>query len=320
MGSIAYNVNDGADFLVFNGENIKLEAPNGIMQFVNNPKVGGSYWKNSISLNSQQISISSKCTGTGTFAAIYVNTSDAYATGKGYISLDADYIQIPNNVGIHGLDADSNRYEMIRMGGSSGDPTLVIGDGLYSNNIGNTHIGSSNRTMLLTKNNRIELVNCNDDNYNASFQPVNFNEKNVVLGTSSNRWYAIYAQNATIQTSDIREKENIIPLNTSSIATLSVNEEIEQSNITSELFDMLQPVQYNFINGDGRICYGLIAQHVAEAMKELGLEENDLDLVHHDYWVDAETGETQDSYGIAYANLIAMLIHEVQKLKQKLAN
>jgi hypothetical protein len=42
-------------------------------------------------------------------------------------------------------------------------------------------------------------------------------------------------------------------------------------------------------------------------------------LVHHDYWVDEETNESKDSYGLAYNNLIAMLIHEVQKLKKEVA-
>ena len=51
-------------------------------------------------------------------------------------------------------------------------------------------------------------------------------------------------------------------------------------------------------------------------MEELGISEHELDLVHHDTWIDEETGEEKDAYGIAYENLIALLIHEVQKLKR----
>lgn len=121
------------------------------------------------------------------------------------------------------------------------------------------------------------------------------------LGKSANRWYRLYAVNECSISSDRRLKENIESL----------------SDIHSSLFDKLQPVQYNFIKGDGRTHYGLIAQDVISAMAELGIDENDLDLVQHDMDVN-EAGELNDTYGMAYGNLIPMLIHEVQKLKQKL--
>ena len=90
-------------------------------------------------------------------------------------------------------------------------------------------------------------------------------------------------------------------------------------DLHSELFDRLEPVQYNFINGNKKICYGLIAQDVVLAMREVGISEDELDLVHHDFWTDEESGDTKESYGLAYTNLIAMLIHEVQKLKAEVA-
>jgi hypothetical protein len=135
--------------------------------------------------------------------------------------------------------------------------------------------------------------------YNAFFKPIS-NGK-CTLGASANRWYAVYASNATIQTSDVREKENIASLD----------------DKHSRLFDKLRPVQFNFINGNGRLCYGLVAQEVLAAMSELDISEHELDLVHHDTWVDDETQTTKDSFGLAYANLIAMLIYEVQKLKHE---
>ncbi len=136
------------------------------------------------------------------------------------------------------------------------------------------------------------------------------------LGESGYVWSKVYAKIGTIQTSDEREKENIVPLGENLIMPLSLDNRMEQIDIHSELFDRLQPVQYNFINGDGRICYGLVAQQVASSMEEVGIGEDELDLVHHEYWID-ENGEEKDSYGLSYTNLIAMLIHEVQKLKTK---
>lgn len=142
-------------------------------------------------------------------------------------------------------------------------------------------------------------------------------DNHTTLGESGKVWTAVYAKIGTIQTSDEREKENIVPLGENLIVPFSLNNRAEQIDIHSELFDRLQPVQYNFVNGNGRICYGLVAQQVVSSMEEVGIGEDELDLVHHDYWIDESTGEEKDSYGLSYTNLIAMLIHEVQKLKAK---
>ena len=133
-------------------------------------------------------------------------------------------------------------------------------------------------------------------------------------GTSSYYWYGVYTKNFTKDLSDGRKKENIIPFGQSAVSTYSLRSPVD---IHSEIFDRLKPVQYNHIDDNGRTCYGLIAQDVIESITELGLEENELDLVHHEYYTDEETNEEKDTYSIAYTNLIAMLIHEVQKLKSR---
>jgi hypothetical protein len=199
------------------------------------------------------------------------------------------------------------------VGNDTTEQSLIVG-----NNIGYTYV-DGNHVILRTANNGVRLADHNSDSdvYNAFFMPDNKESKTITLGKASNPWYAVYANNSTIQTSDARKKTNIMPLGKSQIATLSLNENTEQIDIHSELFDRLQPVQYNFIDDESRIHYGLVAQDVVASMDELGIGENELDLVHHDYWIDEETGEQKESYGLAYNNLIAMLIHEVQKLKQK---
>ena len=83
----------------------------------------------------------------------------------------------------------------------------------------------------------------------------------------------------------------------------------------TNLQSLIDAVNNNYINGDGKKSYGLIAQQVVKAMEELGIEETELELVTHDFCKDEETGEERDGYGIAYNNLIAMLIKEVQDLK-----
>lgn len=243
-----------------------------------------------------------------------IEESSGILTVTGGLKIGTDLYFTTNNKKVYWKDANGTDREVMRLNNSTDTPTLILGDGLYSAGIGQVNIASGKRVMLLTSTDRVSLEISNNSAYSAFLYPTS--NGTCVLGKAANRWHSVYAANGTIQTSDRREKENIIPLGVSSVATYgmrSVPE--EQIDIHSELFDRLQPVQYNFINGDGRTNYGLIAQDVISAMEELGISENELGLVHHEWYTDEETGEEKDTYGIAYANLIALLIHEVQKLK-----
>lgn len=142
-----------------------------------------------------------------------------------------------------------------------------------------------------------------------------FNDTACRLGSTSNRWYRLYQSYSSVSTSDKRQKENIKALKNVKKNRKKADGTKEEFDVYAELFDRLEPVEYNFIEGEKRKDFGLIAQDVLKVMAELGLEEDELDLVHHDTWIDEETGEERDGYGIAYENLIAVLIHEVQKLK-----
>lgn len=196
-------------------------------------------------------------------------------------------------------------------------PTLIVGNGLYEKGTGALNLSAGGIVRLITVDERL-VLEASDDNTNGSqFRP--YNDNNCALGTASKRFYGLWAGNSTIQTSDAREKENVVPLGVSPAVTLALDETTQQIDIHSELFDRLQPVQYNFIDGNGRICYGLIAQDVIAAMEELGIGENELDLLHHEFHTDEETGEKKETFGIAYNNFIAMLIHEMQKAKSQIA-
>ena len=149
----------------------------------------------------------------------------------------------------------------------------------------------------------------------AYFRPTT--SAKAALGSTSYKWYRLYQSESSVSTSDRREKENITALKDIR-KVRKKNGKTEEFDVYAELFDRLEPVEYNFIEGEKRKDFGLIAQDIIEVMKDLGLEENELDLVHHDTWIDEETGEEKDGYGIAYENLIAVLIHEVQKLKTEM--
>lgn len=221
--------------------------------------------------------------------------------GSGNVQMDGNVV-LTNGKNLFGRRTDGIMRSLAILNSSN---QMLFGYGSYSNNEGTVFydgndvtVRSKNDIRFTTANETVMLQD-GDGNatYSAFFKP-NSNAK-CTLGTNANRWYAVYASNATIQTSDAREKENLIALD----------------DRHSKLFDKLRPVQFNFINGNGRRCYGLIAQEVLSAMEELGIGEHDLDLVHHDTWFDKESQTTKDSFGLAYANLIAMLIYEVQQLK-----
>lgn len=117
------------------------------------------------------------------------------------------------------------------------------------------------------------------------------------LGDSTHRFTAVYAVNGTIQTSDLREKENI-----------------QGSDLGLEFINQLRPVSYSWKSGPDKILhYGLIAQEtekvVSGAHKQLVGQT--IPIVDHD----AKT----DKYGIRYTELISPLIKAIQELAGKLA-
>lgn len=219
-----------------------------------------------------------------------------------------------NAIKIQGKGYDGSTYEIMRMGGDyTNKVVLCIGDGLFSAKKGRTNVGGGEAVRLCLPNETVDFMPMSNSTTEWCFKAGHNNT--VHLGNSSYKWKTVYAMNATIQTSDVREKENILPIGT--VMTETCGEDSHPVNVHESLFDSLKPVQYNFINDPSRICYGLIAQDVAASMEELGIGENDLDLVHHDYDTNEETGEVKDTYGLSYANLIPLLIHEVQKLKSR---
>ena len=217
-------------------------------------------------------------------------------------------IILPNNTGLRWKDSGGTARSIMFLNNSN---NIIIGKAMFDIGDGITNVYGYEQVGLWVNGETIALLPSTNSAYSAFFRPKT--DGKCCLGVAANRWYAVYSANATIQTSDRRQKENIMPL-----GTMQLMDGAEEAvDMHSELFDRLQPVQYNFINGNKRTCYGLIAQDVIEALHEIGIGEHELDLVQHDFWPDEETGETTDSYGIAYSNLIALLIHEVQKLKKE---
>lgn len=139
------------------------------------------------------------------------------------------------------------------------------------------------------------------------------------LGSSSYRWDDIYATNSTIQTSDRRLKENIVP-----------------SELGLDFINSLTPVSYKWIDNtvsgvrryetikDGeeveieepyeientytRTHYGMIAQDVMTTISGLGIDSADFAGIIYD--------EEADRYGLRYNEFMAPLIKAVQELSE----
>ena len=108
----------------------------------------------------------------------------------------------------------------------------------------------------------------------------------ISLGRSNNRWNYLYVQNTVNVASDQRLKENIA-----------------DADDAGSTIDAMRVRKFDWI-GDGRHqSYGMIAQELAEVYPEVvSVSENE-----------------EDTLGIAYGDLIPMLIKEVQSLRSRVA-
>ena len=130
---------------------------------------------------------------------------------------------------------------------------------------------------------------------NSSFAPET--NGNRTLGNSTFRWSTVYATNGTINTSDIRDKENIAPL------TYGLNEILQ-----------LNPVTFSWKeHGEQGSKIGLIAQELQDVIKEV--------VVDKEWIIDEESGDIVQKeasrMGVYYSDLIPVLIKSTQELSSK---
>ncbi len=138
-------------------------------------------------------------------------------------------------------------------------------------------------------------------------------------GTGSNRWNEVYAANGTIQTSDQRQKTNII-----------------SSDLGLNFITRLNPVSYKWIVGqnivqheeDGSVCrdenneiittpvagvrnhYGLISQEVKSTLDELGVTD-------FAGWVILDVDDPDSIQSLRYTEFISPMIKAIQELSEK---
>lgn len=241
------------------------------------------------------------CGGVG---KIRVDTSPG---GSAALSIQSEYIDIK---GVHEAVVETSSSTGSCIAGAV-DDSFVVNTYSDANNRANFDIGNGSIILESKKKGyqaEVEFYGCGWSGgvYTGAFAPTKAYSEKIMLGDSGRVWERLIVKNSPQVTSDRRAKTNIFPLGES---------KINKTDIHSELFDRLKPVQYRMIDGDGRICYGFVAQDVVEAMRELGIREDELDLVHHDR-KNTEDGYI-DTYSMVYTNLIAVITHELQLEKER---
>lgn len=142
------------------------------------------------------------------------------------------------------------------------------------------------------------------------FRPMS--DGNLSCGSASARWTQVYAFNATINTSDVREKQQIRQLNDAEKA------------VAIRLKSLIRAFKWNHAveeKYDGaRIHVGVIAQDVVEAFAEEGLDASHYGILCYDKWEASEAvtkddgavlvpaKEAGDRYGVRYEELMAFII------------
>lgn len=241
------------------------------------------------------------CGGVG---KIKVDTSPG---GSAALSIQSEYVDIK---GVHEAVVETSSSTGSCIAGAV-DDTFVVNTYSDANNKANINVCNGSVILESKKNGyqaEVEFYGCgwSGGAYTGAFAPTKAYSEKIMLGDSGRVWERLIVKNSPQVTSDRRAKTNIFPLGKS---------QINETDIHSELFDRLKPVQYRMIDGDGRICYGFVAQDVVEAMRALGIREDELDLVHHDR-KNTEDGYI-DTYSMVYTNLIAVITHELQLEKEK---
>ena len=220
-------------------------------------------------------------------------------------------LYLGNNRGIYAKDtSNTNRQMMIYNGGHN----LLIGYGAKEKKAGMTTVYGNTVRMFAATN----AIFASDATNGYLYPSITGKHR---LGTSTYKWQYVYATNGTIQTSDLRQKDNV----------QAIDERYER------LYMLMQPVTYRWrnVNPDDnhdRTRIGFIAQWTKTAMDEAGLNAVDLaayckDPVYPTVHTSDGT-EIEDTsatpidylYGLNYGEFIALNTHMVQKLYAKLGD
>lgn len=223
----------------------------------------------------------------------------------------ANHFVVPNGYAVRSASTTGEEHGLISLSTSN---NIMIGSYNSSGHPGNTYINAYNGDVYLrNKTASIRFESHTTSNIAGVFRPVT--DTKCSIGRADYRWYRLWAASSAVQTSDEREKSDIMSLSDYP-ATYSRN---GSGNIFEQLYDKLIPKTYTLnIEGNEDVHIGFVAQDIAASMAELGLSEDDLGLIDHSCWIDEETGEEKDRYGLCYEEFAALNTYMIQKQKARI--
>ena len=198
-----------------------------------------------------------------------------YDTGNVFGTVDGNYCARFNR-----LTSDGNIAEFQKDGSTVGS---------IGTSGGATYLSGPSRGLMFANNQTYPVTNTgasSDDAYD--------------LGGPSARFSDIYATNATIQTSDRNEKQDIAELSDAeqrvAVAAKGLLRKFRWRSAVTEKGD------------EARTHFGIIAQDLQAAFVAEGLDAGDYAMFISSTWTDEETGEERTRMGVRYSELLAFII------------
>ena len=300
-GLLIYQTNGQDGFWYFDGANWRLfdlmyNFNNGLSVDSNTAQLGGTLIKETV-IDMDDFDLVLESNSTATFPGDFEIKGSSRAIFK--TAINEDYAHFGDEFPFLGTLVDGTNLTTI--GGDVYEIDVVAG--FQSNkSIGGSSIKIGSVEYLIDGVDELYLQ------ADSGFHPKEDQTGSIgaSLGSSNNRWARVYANDGVIQTSDVRFKTNIIPLNYG----------------LKEILD-LNPIMFNwkddFYEGkidstenlDGKI--GLSAQELLEVVPEVVSEYN---------WVlDDEAGNYKkiknEKLGVNYSELIPILIKAIHDLNNK---
>jgi hypothetical protein len=227
-----------------------------------------------------------------------------------YIRADQGYLNLGSGSGSHGIYLTGNTF----INGTGGWITNYGNVLKIDNADGYTHIGcmNTNGTHIYSERARVYLGMYNAAYFfanTAAWMPISDNAKNLGYSSSSYRWDNVYATSGTVNTSDQRDKTDIVDI-----------------DLGLDFIKSLRPVNYRWNLRSGyegtRTHMGFISQEVATA---LGNEASNRGV-----WINnpEETADVDgmgektfpEGQGLRYHQLIAPIVKGIQELEARVAS